>query len=153
MQLVRWYHHLVQVGKEELCYIIIRRLVKKVAVCCEHATSYFMNTHGKGSLNSPIIISDDDDDVLLILHQQHLQRNDSSSSITSGIPFSDSQCDTTRLERNTFSKGRELLIGMGYRPGHGLGMQLDGKRLSFCEVYNIGLRRFSKDKSNLWWFL
>lgn len=94
---------------------------------------------GMGSRSSPIVIDDDDDDdddVVLI--SPKAKANPSSSSLVKGTPPRQSTPaditparDTTPARQENpdqlrSGKGYSILVRMGYKPGHGLGVNLEG---------------------------
>ena len=98
---------------------------------------------GIGSRSSPIVIDDDDDDDSPIPPRAKA-RSSSSSSVKGTPPKQSTPADiapardttSTRQEKPdqlTTGKGYSILLGMGYKPGYGLGVNLEGIRalLSF----------------------
>jgi G-patch protein len=86
---------------------------------------------GIGSRSSPIVIDDDDDDDGSI--PPRAKSDSSSSSSVKEIPPQQSIRDTTparqeKPDQLTSGKGYSMLVRMGYKPGHGLGVNLEGIR-------------------------
>lgn len=93
---------------------------------------------GMGSRSSPIVIDDDDDDDVPI--PPKAKANSSSSSSVKGTPPQPSTPadiaparDTTPARQEnpdqlTNGKGYSMLVRMGYKPGYGLGVNLEGIR-------------------------
>ena len=80
-----------------------------------------LRTTGSGSLSSPIIIiSDDDEDDLDQAHPV-------AQSVAPVTTSSACNQDTTHEPSTDYGKGHTALLRMGYQPGHGLGVALDGE--------------------------
>jgi hypothetical protein len=91
---------------------------------------------GMGSRSSPIVIDDDDDDDGPI--PPKAKANSSSSSFLKETPPQQSTPadiaparDTTPVRQENpgqlrSGKGYSMLIRMGYKPGYGLGVNLEG---------------------------
>jgi hypothetical protein len=93
---------------------------------------------GVGSRSSPIVIDDDDDDDPI---PPKAKAYSSSSSTMKGTPPPHQSTladiaqapDTTparqeKPDQLTSGKGYSILTRMGYKPGHGLGVNLEGIR-------------------------
>jgi hypothetical protein len=82
-----------------------------------------MVIQGVGSISSPIVISDDEDEALidLQLRVDSYSADDDQSDRLCTPPNGNSE------ELSTESKGYNMALNMGYRPGRGLGRGLDGE--------------------------
>ena len=101
------------------------------------SNSPIMAVVGMGSRSSPIVIDDDDDDRPI---PPKVKANSSLSSSVKATPPQQSTPadiaparDTTPTRQEnpdqlTSGKGYSILIRMGYKPGHGLGVNLEGIR-------------------------
>jgi hypothetical protein len=101
------------------------------------SNSSVMAVVGMGSRSSPIVIDDDDDDVPI---PPKAKANSSSSSLVKGTPPQPSTPadiaparDTTPARQENpdqlrSGKGYSMLVRMGYKPGYGLGVNLEGIR-------------------------
>ena len=95
-----------------------------------------MTFRGIGSLTSPIIIDEDDD----ILPPSRAEVNtNASTSLPKAPPQEPIDVDSVELLSTTSSGrgpsdrlkkgiGYSILVRMGYKPGHGLGVNLEGIR-------------------------
>lgn len=93
---------------------------------------------GMGSRSSPIVIDDDDDDDSPI--PPKVKATSSSSSSVKGKPAQRSTPTDIAPARDTTpakqvnpdqlksGKGYSILMRMGYKPGYGLGVNLEGIR-------------------------
>jgi G-patch domain len=88
---------------------------------------------GIGSRSSPIVIDDDDDDALPLPSA----RVDSSSSTLpkdctppQPVDLTEAWDPTPARQENQLrtGKGYSILVRMGYKPGYGLGVNLEGIR-------------------------
>jgi hypothetical protein len=94
-----------------------------------------MAVGGIGSRSSPIVIDDDDDDGLPPPRAK-VDSNLSTSpketppqqSILADIARAWDPTPTRQENQLTSGKGYSILIRMGYKPGHGLGVNLEGIR-------------------------
>ncbi len=87
---------------------------------------------GIGSRSSPIVIDDDDDDDDGPTPPRAKSDSSSSSSVKE-IPPQQSIRDTTparqeKPDQLKSGKGYSMLVRMGYKPGYGLGVNLEGIR-------------------------
>ncbi|KAL4079569.1 hypothetical protein J3A83DRAFT_4086078 [Scleroderma citrinum] len=91
-----------------------------------------MTVHGAGSLSSPIVISDDEEEAIV---ESQLRVLSSSSSPSGADDFKETSPSTfegfsaSDLHVNPSiakSVGYSMALRMGFRPGHGLGFELDG---------------------------
>jgi hypothetical protein len=89
---------------------------------------------GIGSRSSPIVIDDDDDDGLPPPGAK-IDSNTSTSPTKATPPQQPIPADLAgawdptparRENQLTSGKGYSILVRMGYKPGHGLGMNLEG---------------------------
>ena len=95
-----------------------------------------MDVVGMGSRSSPIVIDDDDDDPI----PPKAKANSSSSSLVKETPPQQPTPaviaparDTTPVRQENpdqlrSGKGYSILVRMGYKPGYGLGVNLEGIR-------------------------
>lgn len=92
---------------------------------------------GMGSRSSPIVIDDDDDDIPI--PPKVKATSSSSSSVKGKQPQRSAPAgiaparDTTpvrqvNLDQLKSGKGYSILTRMGYKPGYGLGVNLEGIR-------------------------
>ena len=74
--------------------------------------------YGQGSVSSPIVISDDED---ISIYRQFVSKS------------SPRRFSVVHIDRGTHQQGKglDMLLGMGYRPGQGLGVELDGELRCF----------------------
>jgi len=103
------------------------------------SNSPIMAVVGMGSRSSPIVIDDDEDDGPI---PPKTKANSSSSSSVKGTPPQQLEStpadiaparDTTPAKQENpeqlkSGKGYSILVRMGYKPGHGLGVNLEGIR-------------------------
>ncbi|KAI0261245.1 hypothetical protein BC834DRAFT_972843 [Gloeopeniophorella convolvens] len=82
-----------------------------------------MTARGTGSRNSPIVIDDDEDDVRLLVH----------AATSTGHAFKDAvkaqdPTEAPREDPHTLKEGigYSMLVRMGFKPGYGLGVNLEG---------------------------
>jgi hypothetical protein len=96
-----------------------------------------MIVRGIGSRTSPIVIEDDDDDTMT---SSRTKVNPNASTSPPKTPQEQIDVDNIRLQNTTSSRrapsdppkngiGYSILVRMGYKPGHGLGVNLEGIRL------------------------
>jgi hypothetical protein len=93
-----------------------------------------MTAHGIVSRTSPIIVDDDDDDLIS-------PSRASTSTSPPKTPQEPIDVDSIEVRNTTHSKSKQgpsgqlkngigysILVRMGYKPGHGLGVNLEGIR-------------------------
>jgi hypothetical protein len=93
-----------------------------------------MTVHGIGSRTSPIIVDDEDDDITP-------PSRASTSTSPPKTPQEPIDVDSIEVRNTTRSKSKQgpsgqlkngigysILVRMGYKPGHGLGVNLEGIR-------------------------
>lgn len=92
-------------------------------ISTSETTDHIMVIQGVGSISSPIVISDDEDEALidLQLRVDSYSADDDQSDRLCTPPNGNSE------ELSTESKGYNMALNMGYRPGRGLGRGLDGE--------------------------
>jgi hypothetical protein len=96
---------------------------------------------GIGSRSSPIVIDDDDDDddAPILIPPKAKAISSSSSSVKGTPPQPPTPADITlardttparqeKPDQLTSGKGYSILMRMGYKPGYGLGVNLEGIR-------------------------
>ncbi|KAL4066974.1 hypothetical protein V8B97DRAFT_2064545, partial [Scleroderma yunnanense] len=97
-----------------------------------------MTVHGAGSLSSPIVISDDEEEAIV---ESQLRVLSSSSSPSGADDFKETSPSTfegfsaSDLHVNPSiakSVGYSMALRMGFRPGHGLGFELDVEPVSMA---------------------
>jgi hypothetical protein len=91
---------------------------------------------GIGSRTSPIVIDDDDDDDGLPPPRAKVDSKSSTSlketppqlSILADMVEARDSTPARKENQLTSGKGYSILVRMGYKPGHGLGVNLEGIR-------------------------
>ena len=89
---------------------------------------------GIGSRSSPIVIDDDDDDDALPLPSARVDSSSSTlpkdSTPPQPVDLTEAWDPTPARQENQLrtGKGYSILVRMGYKPGYGLGVNLEGIR-------------------------
>lgn len=116
-----------------------------------------MTAKGIGSRSSPIVIDDDDD----VAQPSPITVSSGSSSSRSMTPLQESPgmvkaqdfipaepAESNRLKNNI---GYSILVRMGYKPGHGLGTNLEGNRPLSASLWVVDLSlRGDKSRQGLY---
>ncbi|KAF9225860.1 hypothetical protein BS17DRAFT_699417 [Gyrodon lividus] len=82
-----------------------------------------MVVRGVGSITSPIIISDDEDEAVADVLKEVTRQNVEFSATYSSTPNAHTSSSVAQ------TVGYSMALRMGFRPGCGLGLQLDGKQI------------------------